>query len=76
MLEVTGSADGWRAVRYGVMRYPDGGGLTAEERTRRERMRLAAVLIEAGPATGSFLAGTSLDLTPFCNPTIEGLLVA
>src|SRR6266699_357798 len=29
MVEVTGSADGWRAVRYaGVMRYPDGGGLT------------------------------------------------
>src|SRR5215218_4220423 len=24
------------------MRYPDGGGLTAEERTRRERVRLAA----------------------------------
>jgi len=43
MVEVTGSADGWRAVRYaGVMRYPDGGGLTAGERARRERMRLAA----------------------------------
>lgn len=27
-VEVTGSADGWRAVRYaGVMRYSDGGGL-------------------------------------------------
>ncbi|ORT53362.1 transposase, partial [Streptomyces sp. CB03238] len=24
------------------MRYPDGGGLTAEERVRRERVRLAA----------------------------------
>src|SRR6266581_5921763 len=50
MVEVTGSADGWRAVRYaGVMRYPDGGGLTAGERARRERMRLAAAeLIEAG----------------------------
>jgi hypothetical protein len=23
-----------------------------------------------------FLAGTRLDLTPFCNPTIEDLLVA
>ena len=36
--------------RYaGVMRYPDGGGLTAAERSRRERVRLeAAELIEAG----------------------------
>jgi hypothetical protein len=40
-------------VRYaGVMRYPDGGGLTAEEQARRERVRLAAAeLLEAGPAT-------------------------
>ncbi|MFD9196225.1 winged helix-turn-helix domain-containing protein [Streptomyces phaeochromogenes] len=31
------------------MRYPDGGGLTAEERDRREQIRLAAAdLIEAG----------------------------
>ncbi|MDX3245499.1 helix-turn-helix domain-containing protein [Streptomyces sp. ME18-1-4] len=31
------------------MRYPDGGGLTDEERVRRERVRLAAAdLIEAG----------------------------
>ena len=31
------------------MRYPDGGGLTAAERTRREQVRLAAAeLIEAG----------------------------
>ena len=31
------------------MRYPDGGGLTAAERARRERVRLeAAELIEAG----------------------------
>jgi transposase len=31
------------------MRYPDGGGLTAEEQARRERVRLAAAeLIEAG----------------------------
>jgi transposase len=37
-------------VRYaGVMRYPDGGGLTAAERARREQVRLAAAeLIEAG----------------------------
>lgn len=38
------------AVSYaGVMRYPDGGGLTAAERARRERVRLeAADLIDAG----------------------------
>jgi transposase len=31
------------------MRYPDGGGLTAEERARREQVRLtAAELIEGG----------------------------
>jgi transposase len=31
------------------MRYPDGGGLTAVERARRERVRLAAAeLVEAG----------------------------
>src|SRR5215471_9803972 len=37
-------------VRYaGAMRYPDGGGVTAAERARREQVRLAAAeLIEAG----------------------------
>src|SRR5260221_1761481 len=42
--------EGWRVVRYaGVMRYPDGGGLTAAERARREQGRLAAAgLIDAG----------------------------
>jgi transposase len=37
-------------MRYaGGMRYPDGGGLTAAERARREQVRLAAAeLIEAG----------------------------
>jgi transposase len=37
-------------MRYaGVMRYPDGGGLTAAERARREQVRLAAAdLIEVG----------------------------
>ncbi len=37
-------------VRYAwVMRYPDGGGLDAAERARRERVRLAgAEVIEAG----------------------------
>ena len=35
-------------LRYaGIMRYPDGGGLTAAEQGRRERLRLAAAeLIE------------------------------
>ena len=44
------SPDGCRAVRYaGSMRYPDGGGLDAGERVRREQVRLAAAnLIEAG----------------------------
>src|ERR1700730_3408096 len=50
MVEVTSSADSWLAVRCDVvLRYPDGGGLTAEERARREQVRLtAADLIEAG----------------------------
>jgi putative transposase len=41
---------GWRILRYaGCMRYADGGGLTAEQRARREQVRLAAAeLIEAG----------------------------
>jgi transposase len=42
--------DGGRLARYaGFMRYPDGGGLDAAERARREKVRLAAAdLIEAG----------------------------
>src|SRR3954465_15494215 len=50
MAEVTPWCDGWRTVRYaGGMRYPDGGGLTAAGRARREQVRPAAAeLIEAG----------------------------
>ena len=41
---------GWRILRYaGCMSYADGGELTAEQRARREQVRLtAAELIEAG----------------------------
>jgi transposase len=39
---------GWRCYA-GIMRYPDGGGLTAAERARREQVRSAAAdLIESG----------------------------
>ena len=50
---VTDPGDGWPVLRYaGWMRYPDGGGLDAVERARREQVRLAAAeLIEAGPVT-------------------------
>jgi transposase len=42
-VEVPDPADERRGVRYaGAVRYPDGGGLTAEERARREQVRLAA----------------------------------
>ncbi|MFE5375581.1 hypothetical protein ACFRA5_51635 [Streptomyces mirabilis] len=41
------------------MRYPDGGCLTAEERARRERTRLAAAdLIEAGASDGEVADGS------------------
>jgi transposase len=44
------AGDGWRSARCaGSMRYPDGGGLTAGQRARREQVRLAAAeLVEAG----------------------------
>jgi hypothetical protein len=48
--------------RYaGVLKYPDGGGLTAAARSRRERVRLeAAELIDAGAlAYNSRICGTS-----------------
>ncbi|TQK98185.1 transposase [Streptomyces puniciscabiei] len=49
-MRVTAGRDGCRGPRYaGRMRYPDCGGLTAEERARSEQARLAAAdLIEAG----------------------------
>jgi hypothetical protein len=44
----------WRIVRFArTMRYPGGGGLTAAERARRERVRLTtAELTRKAPATG------------------------
>jgi transposase len=50
MAGVTSRADGCCGLRYlSGMRYPDGGGLDAGERARREQVRLAAAeLIEAG----------------------------
>src|SRR2546426_12060649 len=60
MAEVTPWCDGWRTVRYaGTMRYPDGGGLTAAERARREQARLAAAdLIEAGASDRRWPGGS------------------
>jgi transposase len=54
MAGVTGLADGRFGLRYlRGMRYPDGGGLDAGERARREQVRLeAAELIEAGASDG------------------------
>ena len=43
--EVTGLATTAGRCYSGVRRYPDGGGLTAAERARREQVRLAAELI-------------------------------
>src|SRR5437764_3969130 len=50
MAGVQRSADSRRGARYAMaMRYAQGGGLTAEERARRERVRLeAAEWIEEG----------------------------
>jgi transposase len=46
---VTGLVVAAAGCYAGVMRYPDGGGLTAAERARREQVRLAAAdLIEGG----------------------------
>ncbi|MET7381832.1 helix-turn-helix domain-containing protein [Streptomyces sp. NPDC005526] len=49
-VRVTSGRDGWRRLRYaGKVRYPDGGGLSADERDRREQVRFSAAdLIEAG----------------------------
>lgn len=50
MVRVASGRDGCRGPRYaGRMRCPDSGGLTAEERARRQQVRLAAAdLIESG----------------------------
>jgi hypothetical protein len=49
------------------MRYPDGGGLHAAERDRREQVRLQY----RPDLLDGFIASRSLDLTPFCNPQLE-----
>ncbi|WP_424923215.1 hypothetical protein, partial [Actinomadura rubrisoli] len=42
---------GWAGIGYlGGMRYPDGGGLTGQERARREQVRLAAAEMFAAGA--------------------------
>src|SRR6266516_1873892 len=57
MSGVTGLVTAAARCYAGVMRYPDGGGLTAAERARREQVRLAAAdLIEAG-ASDRVVAG-------------------
>src|SRR3954453_2542212 len=50
MAGVQPSADSWRGARYAIaMRYAEGGGLTAEDCARRERVRLeAAEWLEEG----------------------------
>ena len=59
MPEVTGLVTAAVRCYAGVMRYPDGGGLTAAERARREQVRLdAAELIEAGAVTGRSRGGS------------------
>jgi hypothetical protein len=50
------------------MRYPDGGGLDAAERARRERVRLAAAeMIEAG-AGDQEIAKRECRATSVCQP--------
>jgi hypothetical protein len=64
MPEVTGLVGG-RVVRYaGGMRYPDGGGLSAAERGRREQVRFtAADLIEAGASDREVARRFKVDYT-------------
>lgn len=51
-------AAGWCYAR--AMAYPDGGGLTAAERARREQVRLAAAdAIEAGGSDWEIVAQSS-----------------
>jgi transposase len=70
-------------VRYARgTRYPDGGGLTAAERARRERVRLAAAeMIEAGVGDREALAskgagGAKCKLSPAQLAGLEAVLDA
>jgi len=62
-----------RVARYaGVMRYPEGGGLTAEQRARREQVRLAAAeMIEAG-ASDREVAKRFRVVADECEPVAAG----
>jgi hypothetical protein len=54
------------------MRYPDGGGLTAVERARREQVRLAAAeLIEDGASDREVAKRTSTRTPLWCRCTSE-----
>jgi hypothetical protein len=61
------------------MRYPDGGGLAAAERTRRERARLAAAeLIEAKRSLGELtgLVKTRLRWMQYRPGLLDGFLAS
>jgi predicted dinucleotide-binding enzyme len=69
----------WRrhTVRYArTMRYPDGGGLTAAERARRERVRLAGSALEAATDAAGILVVTAWPEFAEINAETAGASVA